>query len=204
MMTDSHPGGEPTYRQINNGSGTFIGGDNYGTVQTLDAKTKAILDKLSIEAPDLAKLLRKALQDGLISRDIASALEMTARNINWDVAEALYTAGRNINSDVADQLHFAGRSINPDVAEHMRSTVGRFEEVVKKLGRVEGIAQNIASAAQHVDEIEDAATALARAAQNATVETKPDWSWRSFRWGMFWCFIAILALLLAYSHATKK
>lgn len=202
-MTDSHFGGEPTYRQTNNGPGTFIGGNNYGTVQTLDTKTKAVLDKLSVEAPGLAKLLRKALKDGLISPDIASALEMTARNINWDVAEALYTAGRNINSDVAEHLHFAGRCINPEVADRMHSAAGRFEEVVKQLERVEGAAQNITYAAQQVNEIEDAATALADAAQNVTVEARPDWSWRSFRWGMFWCFAAIVILLLAYSRATK-
>jgi hypothetical protein len=202
-MTDSHPGRESIYRQTNNGSGTFIGGNNYGTVQTLDSKTKAVLDKLSVEAPGLARLLRKALKDGLISPDIASALEMAARNINWDVAEALYIAGRNINSDVAEHLHAAGRSINPEVADRMHSAVERFEDVVKQLERVEGAAQHIAYAAQHVDEIEDAATALADATQNVTVEAQHDWSWRSFRWGMLWCFIAIVILLLAYSHATK-
>jgi hypothetical protein len=203
MMTDSHPGGEPIYRQTNNGSGTFIGNNNYGTIQTLDAKTKAVLDKLSVEAPGLAKLLRKSLKDGLISPDIASALEMTARNINWDVAEALYTAGRNINADVADHLLIAGRSINLEVADRIHSAAGRFEEVVNQLERVEGAAQNIAYASQHVSEIENAATALAHAAQNVTVEAKSDWSWRSFRWGMLCCFIAIVGLLLAYSHATK-
>ena len=202
-MTGSRLEGEPTYRQTNNGPGTFIGGNNYGTVQTLDAKTKAVLNKLSVEAPDLAKLLSKALKDGLISPDIASALEMTARNINWDVAEALYTAGRNINSDVADNLHFAGKSINPEVADRMHSAAGRFEEVVNQLERVEVAAQNIAYAAQHANEIEDAATDLANAAQNVTLEARPGWSWRSFRWGMLWCFMAIVILLLAYSRASK-
>ncbi|MFG1857035.1 hypothetical protein ACGFJT_34725 [Actinomadura geliboluensis] len=202
-MTEPHPEGKP-YRQSNNGSGTFIAGNNYGIVQTLDAKTKAVLDKLSVEAPDLANLLRKALQDGLISPDIASALEMTARNINWDVAEALYTAGRNINADVADHLYLAGENINPDVAEQVQLAARRFEEVVKELSRVEAVARNIAYAAQHVDEIKNAATALAHAAQNVTLETKPDWSWNSFRWGMVWCFIAIFALLVVYSYATGK
>ena len=82
--------------QHNYGAGTFIGRDNYGDVryEMLDPKTKAVLAKLSKDAPDLAMLLRKALRDGVISPDVVAALESAVRNINQDVADALLIAGK--------------------------------------------------------------------------------------------------------------
>lgn len=111
-MTDS--GKEGPREQHNHGSGPFIGRDNYGEIryETLDPKTKAVLAKLSKDAPPLAKLLTKALRDGVISPDVVTALESAVRNINEDVAEALLIAGKNINEDVADKIFRAGETLS--------------------------------------------------------------------------------------------
>ena len=147
-MTESRSSREPSYNQINNGSGTFIAGHNYGTVQTLDAKTKRVLDKLSVEAPALARLLHKALRDGLISPDIASSLEMAARNLNWDVAEALYTAGENINIDVAMALSHAGDNINPQTAARIDAAVERLSKLAAQIDQSHDTADKLSKAAQ--------------------------------------------------------
>src|SRR5690242_2213708 len=102
MASTGHSGdGESRIEQHNHGPGAFVGRDNYGTINTIDPTTRKILKKLSTEAPALAKLLQKALQDGVVSPDVVHALELAARNINEDVANALFLAGRNINEDIA-------------------------------------------------------------------------------------------------------
>jgi hypothetical protein len=203
-MTGSRPG-EPTYTQTNNGAGTFIGGHNFGTVESVDAKTKAVLNKLSIEAPALAKLLRKALQDGLISPDIASSLEMAARNINWDIAEALYIAGENINMDVAMALSHAGDNINMEVATRIDAATDRLKQVALQLNEAQATAQRTSEVATlKINKMEDAATKFERTSQGSATTTGRDWSWKSFRWGMACCFIAVFALLALYTYATKK
>lgn len=119
--------------QHNHGSGTFIGGDNYGHIEMVDEKTKTVLQKLSREAPALGRLLSKALRDGVISPDTAIALEHAARNINADVADALLIAGRNINEDVAASLRYAADRINEVVAHEMSARVDRFQRIAERI-----------------------------------------------------------------------
>lgn len=134
-MVTTYPDDEPLrFEQHNHGSGTFIGRDNYGTINAIDETTQAILKRLSKEAPALAQLLRKALHDGVISPDVAYALEVAARNINEDVAYALWIAGRNINEDVAYDLRVAGEKIS-DTAELSR-IVTRIEESLEHFERI--------------------------------------------------------------------
>jgi hypothetical protein len=129
--------------QQNNHGGAFVGRDNYGTISTIDETTKAMLAKLSHDAPALAELLRKAVQDGVVSPDLVHALEVAARNINTDVAEALWTAGRNINADVAETLLSASSDLHgllspgpgslESVATRIEETLGRFETISSSL-----------------------------------------------------------------------
>ncbi|MET8864035.1 hypothetical protein ABZW11_13870 [Nonomuraea sp. NPDC004580] len=124
--------------QHNHGSGTFIGRNNYGTINAIDPATHAILEKLSKQAPALARLLRKALRDGVVSPDVVNALEYAARNINEDVAHALLIAGRNINEDVAYSLRVAGEHINGDVARTLLDAgreISGAHEVVARMER---------------------------------------------------------------------
>ncbi|MFI7690736.1 hypothetical protein ACIBQ6_16820 [Nonomuraea sp. NPDC049655] len=141
------PEGNPfPVEQHNHGSGTFIGRNNYGTINAIDPATQAILEKLSQQAPALARLLRKALRDGVVSPDVVSALEYAARNINEDVAHALLIAGKNINEDVAYSLRIAGDNINEDVARTLlnagnkisgaREVATRMERTLDELARL--------------------------------------------------------------------
>ena|ERR1035438_4552424 len=135
-MIDS--GQEGLREQHNNSSGTFIGRDNYAPIryELLDPKTRATLAKLSKDAPDLARVLKRALRDGIISPDAVAALESAVRNINMDVAEALMLAGRNINADVAEWLMLAGRNINEDVANKFVKVNGELNDTARELDRV--------------------------------------------------------------------
>jgi hypothetical protein len=133
VVSVADPENEGPREQHNHGSGTFVGRDNYGDIryEMLDLRTKTALAKLSKDAPDLAKLLRTALRDGVISPDIVAALESAVRNINEDVAESLMIAGRNINEDVAESLRLAGQNINEDVANKFSLTVEALTEVTR-------------------------------------------------------------------------
>ncbi|MFU8854907.1 hypothetical protein ACNAW0_28655 [Micromonospora sp. SL1-18] len=102
--------------QHNHSNGLFVGGNNYGTIEMVDEKTKSALRKLSKDAPQLGNLLSRALEDGVISPGTVLALETAARSINEDVTAALWTASRNINEDVAGWLLDASRGINENVA----------------------------------------------------------------------------------------
>lgn len=141
-MAVTYPDEEPSrFEQHNHGPGTFVGRDNYGTINTIDKTTQAILKKLSKEAPALAQLLRKALQDGVVSPDVVYALELAARNINEDVAHALWIAGNNINEDVAYSLRVAGEKISEagdlsEAAYRMERALERFEEVSGTLNNI--------------------------------------------------------------------
>lgn len=128
-------GNEGPREQYNHGSGLFIGRNNYGDIryEMADPKTKAALAKLSKDAPDLAKLLRKALRDGVISPDTVAALESAVRNINEDVAESFRLAGQNINEDVAESLRFAGQNINHDVADKILGATRNLDETAREL-----------------------------------------------------------------------
>lgn len=206
-MTVSQSGGAPIYRQTNSGPGTFVGGNNYGKIEVVDGKTRAVLDRLSIEAPALAKLLSQALRDGLISPNTAFALEMAARNINGDVVEALYVAGRNINHDVAQILMHAGNSINGHVAEQITSAAHRLEVVARQLDQTQVTVQNLSRVVGELSDLDETADALDGVSQNLVMATSRvpngNWSWNSFRWGMFCCFISVVCLLALYAYANS-
>ncbi|MBG6069385.1 hypothetical protein [Micromonospora ureilytica] len=122
---DDHPG------QHNHSSGVFVGRDNYGSIEMVDEKTKAALRKLSKDAPDLGKLLSRALKEGVITPGTVLALETAARSINEDVARALWVASRNINEDVARWLLDASSGINEGVARMFLNAAQDIQESAK-------------------------------------------------------------------------
>ncbi|KUN94079.1 hypothetical protein [Streptomyces caeruleatus] len=185
-MATTRPEGEGAHEQHNHGSGTFIGRDNYGDVhnEMVDPKTKALLAKMTVQAPSLAKLLDQALRDGVISPDTVNALARAARNINEDVASALREAGRNINEDVARSLMFAGKSINPTVADQIlrateilsKATQGlsiddlhkvayRFERTKESLNGSAGTLERLESGTGPFSRIDTITSALNSAAE---------------------------------------
>lgn len=176
--------------QHNHGSGTFVGGDNFGHIEMVDAKTKAVLQKLSREAPTLGRLLSKALRDGVISPDTVFALEHAARNINADVADALLVAGRNINEDVAGSLRYAGDRINEVVshemsarADELRRIAERIESAVQKLdpsyssGPVDRLHDLVQSMDTKVERVEHAL---------APLQPRMVINWRATIYAFFW------------------
>ncbi|MER8087258.1 hypothetical protein ABTZ57_19505 [Streptomyces sp. NPDC094048] len=112
----------------------------------LDANTKALLAKMTEQSPPLARLLTRALEDGVISPDIVDSLASAARSINEDVAQQLEYAARNINEDVAGLLGYAARSINEDVAKSLAHTGKKINPFV---------AQQLSEAAYALSKIDN-------------------------------------------------
>ncbi|MEV8528981.1 hypothetical protein AB0451_33310 [Streptomyces sp. NPDC052000] len=125
--------------QHNHGQGTFIGGDHHGDIRNemVDPNTKALLVKMTRQNPALAKLLTKALRDGVISPEIANSLARAARSINEDVAGLISNASRRINEDVASSLMYAGDRINPVVANQLTQAAETLSQAVKGLDLAE-------------------------------------------------------------------
>ncbi|WP_152627925.1 hypothetical protein [Streptacidiphilus neutrinimicus] len=192
--------------QHNHGSGAFVGGNNYGSIryEAVDPRTKALLAKMTITAPSLANLLRKALRDGVISPNAVGALERAARNINEDVAASLMFAGRNINEDVAETLWKAANKLNQDVVGSIHPATKEFSQNIVELreliasfqsssqsltaeiGRVPRIqAQGGSDALDHVARsLSDSASRI-----EAVVSPPPAvliTDWRRVGWALFW------------------
>lgn len=128
----------PPYEQHNEGDGIFIGRDNYGPIQHLDAATKEILKRLSREAPALAEMIRRAMREGIVSLDVVYALEYAARCINEDVAMTLERAGRNINEDSA--AAFMGVAVRLEqLTSHdyggLHGAANRLESLIERIER---------------------------------------------------------------------
>ncbi|WP_406084523.1 hypothetical protein OHA01_08905 [Micromonospora zamorensis] len=119
--------------QHNYSNGVFVGGDNYGPIEMVDEKTRAALRKLSKDAPDLGKLLSRALKDGVIKPGTVLALETAARSINEDVAAALWAASKNINEDVAGSLLDASKGINEHVAGMFQGAAADMKKSVETI-----------------------------------------------------------------------
>ncbi|WFB09926.1 hypothetical protein LRS74_24960 [Streptomyces sp. LX-29] len=176
----------------------------------VDAKTKALLAKMTKQNPALARLLTKALEDGVISPDVAASLGRAARNINEDVAYELGRAGRNINADVASSLMSAGESINPTVARQLTDAAETLSEAAKRLDfddlrrlvdRFEGVHSSLAGVTGHMDRLQsrgpfsrldhitDALNSAAERVERTVAPPPPKIiidrkaQWHSFLWG---------------------
>ncbi|GGP36415.1 hypothetical protein [Streptomyces abikoensis] len=161
-MTEEEP---PPHEQHNHGDGTFIGRDHYGDInfEMIDAGTKGLLEDISKVSPKLANLLAEALQDGIISPDVAEALDRSARNINEDVAHALWDAGRNINEDVAFSLTHASENINPQVANKISAAAEilslamtrlDIDELHRTIHRFESFGETLIAATTAIDRLQ--------------------------------------------------
>ncbi len=159
-------GNESLREQHNHGSGLLIGRDNYGEIryEMLDPKTKTVLAKLSKDAPDLAKLLTRALRDGIISPNVVAALESAVRNINEDVATALMLAGQNINKDVADEILEAAdtlREATNEAADTLREARNGLNPALPvndpydatDLDHLVGLVSTITGAAERIERV---------------------------------------------------
>jgi hypothetical protein len=193
--------------QHNNGAGTFVGGHNFGSIEIVDAKTSSAIQKVSKQAPQVAALLTRALDDGLIDPETAQMLAGAARNINEDVAGWIAEASRNINEDVAGWLMEAGRNINEDVAGKLSHTASEMTEAATRLERVvasmheaaerlRSSKANVAEWTRTAAEMEHAAQELAMANQVMGLE-QAGMCWNSFRKGTITGFALSLILAVA-------
>jgi hypothetical protein len=125
--------GEPKHQTFH-GPASF-GGDNKGIINNvlLDPRTRATLEKLSKDAPELAGIMRKAIRDGVISPDAVEELQSAVQHINMDVADALLIAGQNINQNVAQDLVYAGENLNGEVAKKFTVLNQELGERVREL-----------------------------------------------------------------------
>ncbi|WKU07464.1 hypothetical protein [Micromonospora sp. HUAS LYJ1] len=186
----------------------------------VDSKTKAVLDKISHDAPKLGTLLTKALRDGVISPDTALALSAAAHNINADVAEALWAASRSINVDVAEMLIVSSNSINMEVASTISRAAGDLERIPEGLRNIAAemreITAEMHTAAQEIRELLGAVQAhgdfdssisailgasenLAMAASRVAPQPKPG----RFLLGIFVGVLLVVVALGFYAHGGK-
>lgn len=157
-MDDS--GKEGPREQHNYGSGLLIGRDNHGDIryEMLDRKTKAMLAKLSTDAPALANLLTEALRDGVISSDAIESLWLAGTNINEDVAESLWLAGTNINNGVAEKILQAAETLSK-ATDGLDDSLYSLDRTVEKFNGGSGIshltrlAGTITNAAERIERV---------------------------------------------------
>jgi hypothetical protein len=203
----SNSGSEVTRTQNNNGGGVLIGRDSYGPItitQAVDAKTKALLEKTAKVAPDLARLLGKALRDGVISPSTTEALAMAAHNINADVAEALVFAGSRINHDVAESLSYSAQRINDEVAASFHSAARSLREEREKLEQLPYSIRSTVVDLGWNDDSEDSEDS-AEAAPYSRTEASYPWKVRLkiFSYGLLLGFILLGLPPLYYMFATR-
>ena len=136
-MAITPPGDDRPGPIFNTGPGTAIGRDNYGTINApIDDTTRKLLAKLATEAPDLARLVRRALDEGIVPPGLVYALERAAWAINEDVALMIHGAASSINEDVAMMLLGAARDIKEgaDTTERlMQSGTSTLQEAARQL-----------------------------------------------------------------------
>jgi hypothetical protein len=133
----------------------------------------------------------------------------------------------------AEMLMYSSRGLQqlPESVETLNAALFRFDELHERLtqtlsqmqaieraadnlggtaARVEAAHESVrrlADASVNIADMADTAVALESAAQAAwaaSQKSNEGWSWRAFRWGMLWCFIGVLALLVAYSWARSR
>lgn len=152
-MTTLEDGAIP--EQHNHGSGTLIGRDNYGSIEVMDPKTKALLEKMTKQAPALGRLLNKALQDGMISPDTVATLERAAWSINEDVVNTLAIATRNLNEDVANSLHAAADKIDSDAIRRIENAASTIDNTANQINSAVSMLDNAAAQIAKVEFADD-------------------------------------------------
>jgi len=117
--------------QHNHSSGIFVGGDSDGPLEAVDEKTKALLAKMTKQAPALGGLLEQALADGVITPDTVLALERAAWSINMDVTGMLNGAAHGLNT-AATTIETASRNFT---AITFTDDIRRLNSLVATLSR---------------------------------------------------------------------
>ncbi|GID29138.1 hypothetical protein [Paractinoplanes brasiliensis] len=193
-----------------------IGAETLGLLKQLvaDAFTRPYLDA------ETAESLRSSAEDLRHLPTSAEILSYSAQNLSGlpDSAEMLMYSSSGLQDlpYSVESLNAALRRFDDvntqlsDTVTRMQAVEGASEELQLAAQRVEGAHQSVrqlADASARIADMADTARALETAAQEvraATQVPKGGWSWHSFRWGMIWCFIAVLALLITYSWAKSQ
>jgi hypothetical protein len=87
--------------QVHLGIGDQVGRDKYVSVELMDSRTKALVEKLCETAPGFAKVIEKAVQDGIMSADDVATLNRVVDHLNEDTVMAFRYAAEHINEDTA-------------------------------------------------------------------------------------------------------
>ncbi|MFI5497203.1 hypothetical protein [Actinoplanes sp. NPDC051859] len=227
-MTTSGEPRRPFQLQQNTGPGTFINGDNHGTIEMVDAKTKSVLDKISKEAPRLGDLLKTALRDGVISPHIALSLSEAAYNINHRTAEMLYEASLSINHRTAELIYEASLSINPgaaqqiydaskvltsDLGDRVSNAASIFASHPQQLRDANDEMRQVLAGIQTLAEVVDRAPIFERSAQAvlgatenlamASSRVRPRPRSGSFLWGFFLGALLVVVALGFHAYSTR-
>ncbi len=181
------------------GSGAYLAGDNNGILiqHAIDVPTKKALDTIALTSKPLADLLERALEEGVISADVATAMEHAARAINMDVAEALLFAARRIDHDVAELLFTAARSINPTVANQLSQAASTLNDATSRVADLDRLTNLL----------EDATRELSQAAEAHGVEPRGSYFRDAGPWvlgfylaGVLTVVIPLLVILVHHRH----
>lgn len=143
---------------VHNGSGAYLAGDNNGIFfqHAIDVPTRKALDTIALTSKPLADLLERALEEGVISSEVASAMERVARAINVDVAEALLFAARRIDHDVADLLCRAASHINPSVANQLSHAASTLNDATSRVADLDRLTNQIGDATRELSQAAEA------------------------------------------------
>ncbi|MEU1607142.1 hypothetical protein [Micromonospora matsumotoense] len=145
--------------QHNHADGIFVGGHVFGNVEAMDKKTAEALKSVANDSPRVAAMLAKALDNGLISPEVAQDLAGVAQNINEDIAAWIHEGGRGINEDTALWINEGGRGINEDTALWIyeggrginESTAGMLLEAGRRIN--EDVARNFSDTAGDISKV---------------------------------------------------
>lgn len=181
------------------GSGAYLAGDNNGIFiqHAIDAPTRKALDTIALTSKPLADLLERALEEGVISAEVATAMERVARAINVDVAESLMFAARRIDHDVADLLCHAARSINPTVANQLSQAASTLNDATSRAADLDRLTNQIEDA---IRELSQAAEAHSMAPRGSYFRDAGPWVLGFYLAGVFTVVIPLLVVLAHHRH----
>ena len=183
------------------GSGAYLAGDNNGIFiqHTIDVPTRKALDTIALTSKPLADLLERALEEGVISSEVAAAMERAARAINMDVAEALIFAARRIDHDVADRLFHAARGINPDVANQLSQAATSFSDVTTRIADLDRLATQIEDATRELSQAAEEQSKV-RAPRGSYFRDAGPWVLGFYLAGVLTVVIPLLVVLAHHRH----
>ncbi|WBB66910.1 hypothetical protein [Micromonospora sp. WMMD812] len=152
---------------------------------------------------DFGSMLYESASGLRNAREYAPMLYEASRgliNLPDYVAPLREAAGRfELVSLNAEKLSNAADRIAGAGLDNLDSKIYELDNVADRLHRAIASAQGMGETARSIEQASDNFARTAGSGNGGG-----DWSWRAFRWGMFWCGFAVVAALGAWSYILIK